>query len=630
MSTTSRLAGALLFTSSLIAPAIAFAQQAPAANDQPPTGEIAGQPAADRRPMRKSPRASRSRFRSRAAGGGTIVVTGRRNRDPSRSSSQVLSVLSTEQIARTGEGDIAGALTRVTGLSVVGNGYVYVRGLGDRYSLALLNGSPLPSPEPLRRVVPLDIFPTGVIASSLVQKSYSVNYPGEFGGGVINLTTKAVPRESFLTIGGGGSYDSETTGQLGYSYYGAKSDWTGFDNGSRVVPPALQAFIDSGQTLSAITPTDNHAIGSELIRFSRATVQRVKDQPLAYSVAASGGTSFELGDVSLGVIAAAGLQQQVDQPRRYAAAFLGQLGAGARHQLSTASAPMTGSSPTGCSASGLEWGSQPDPLDQPLHPRHDQARADQLRQGLHQRPDSGPHPAGHRLVRAAADRHPDGGGTAADRQPVGRPARRLCQLAARGALRDAFRIHPHQCAAADPYGNLFVNSLNRSNLGAADVAFSDLNEDLFSGGIDITYKVTPEIAFTAGGVYVDTDRVSSRRDFAFYADSTYPTEAFVLRPDLLLSPGLVNGSTDSQGVFQGGVTLRDNDPGSPKSEAKLCATGPAMPSSTGRRAILISLDAGVRYEHAKQQVTPIAVYTNARRCRPPPSSSAITGCLRPR
>ncbi len=61
-----------------------------------------------------------------------------------------ISVLSHEDIARTGEGDIAGALGRVTGLSVVGNGFVYVRGLGDRYSLALLNGSPLPSPEPLR------------------------------------------------------------------------------------------------------------------------------------------------------------------------------------------------------------------------------------------------------------------------------------------------------------------------------------------------------------------------------------------------------------------------------------------------------------------------------------------------
>ncbi len=78
--------------------------------------------------------------------GGEIIVTGRRDRNIARAAAQVVSVLSTEEIARTGEGDIAGALSRVTGLSVVGNGYVYVRGLGDRYSLALLNGSPLAEP----------------------------------------------------------------------------------------------------------------------------------------------------------------------------------------------------------------------------------------------------------------------------------------------------------------------------------------------------------------------------------------------------------------------------------------------------------------------------------------------------
>src|SRR6185436_20621613 len=116
-----------------------------------------------------------------SAGSQDIVVRGIRSRNSIRATPEVISVLSSEDIARTGEGNIAGALQRVTGLSVVGNGFVFVRGLGDRYSLALMNGLPLPSPEPLRRVVPLDIFPTGVIASSLVQKSYSVNYPGEFG-----------------------------------------------------------------------------------------------------------------------------------------------------------------------------------------------------------------------------------------------------------------------------------------------------------------------------------------------------------------------------------------------------------------------------------------------------------------
>ena len=179
--------------------------------------------------------------------GGDIVVTGRGDRNIVQDAPQVVSVLSSADIARTGEGDIAGALQRVTGLSVVGAGLVYVRGLGDRYSLALLNGSPLPSPEPLRRVVPLDIFPSDVIASSLVQKSYSVNFPGEFGGGVINLTTKSTPDEPFLTIGASVGGDVETTGKLGYTYYGSRTDWTGFDDGTRDIPPQLGAALKSGK-----------------------------------------------------------------------------------------------------------------------------------------------------------------------------------------------------------------------------------------------------------------------------------------------------------------------------------------------------------------------------------------------
>jgi hypothetical protein len=132
---------------------------------------------------------------------------------------------------------------------VVGNGFVYVRGLGDRYSLALLNGLALPSPEPLRRVVPLDIFPTSVIGSAVVQKSYSVNYPGEFGGGVINLTTTAAAREPFLSVGVSVGSDTETTGNLGYTYYGSSTDWLGFDNGDRSINGVFGDAFRSNQVI---------------------------------------------------------------------------------------------------------------------------------------------------------------------------------------------------------------------------------------------------------------------------------------------------------------------------------------------------------------------------------------------
>src|SRR5262245_48369600 len=219
-----RLMPLLLLSSALAAPTLARAADQPSSTLAPSAAPPAA-PAAPRAASEEQPEVS-------IPGVEEIVVVGRRA-NVVQSTSQVLSVLSTEEIKRSGEGNIAGALTRLTGLSLVGSGYVYVRGLGDRYSLALLNGSPLPSPEPLKRVVPLDLFPSRIVSSALVQKSYSPNFPGEFGGGVINLTTRSIPRDGFLSVGGSIAGDTETTNELGYTYYGSKTDWTGYDNGDR-------------------------------------------------------------------------------------------------------------------------------------------------------------------------------------------------------------------------------------------------------------------------------------------------------------------------------------------------------------------------------------------------------------
>src|SRR5690606_39240958 len=137
MMTGKRLAGLLLLSTALTHPALAQEVDAEAVASAAPEPEDGGEP-------------TRAGAGASAPGGDVIFVTGRSKRDPARSSRPVRSVPSSDQIARTGEGNIAGALDRVTGLRVVGSGFVYVRGLGDRYSLAMLNGSPLPSPEPLR------------------------------------------------------------------------------------------------------------------------------------------------------------------------------------------------------------------------------------------------------------------------------------------------------------------------------------------------------------------------------------------------------------------------------------------------------------------------------------------------
>ena len=93
-------------------------------------------------------------------------------------------------ISRVGDSTVALALQRVSGLTLVGNKFVYVRGLGERYSSSSLNGATIPSPDLTRNVIPLDIFPTSIVKSLSVQKSYSVDRPASFGGGAIDIRTK--------------------------------------------------------------------------------------------------------------------------------------------------------------------------------------------------------------------------------------------------------------------------------------------------------------------------------------------------------------------------------------------------------------------------------------------------------
>jgi outer membrane receptor protein involved in Fe transport len=272
-----------------------MAQQegSPASSALPPTGEDVAESAS---PAEGQAELEEQVDVSTPGGSGLeIVVTGRFIPEPVRNTAQVVSVLSSEEIARTGEGDISGALQRVTGLSVTTGGFVYVRGLGERYSLALLNGLALPSPEPLRRVVPLDIFPTSIVSSAVVQKSYSVNFPGEYGGGVINLTTANLPEENYVTLGAGISGDTITTLNLGYTYFGGDYDRIGFDDGTRDTPLAL--VNNNGQAV----PLDFIDNDDTLI------LQRNGDIPANASFSGSAGYITQLGDTDFGIIASASL-----------------------------------------------------------------------------------------------------------------------------------------------------------------------------------------------------------------------------------------------------------------------------------------------------------------------------------
>ena len=133
------------------------------------------------------------------------------------------------------DSDAADAMSRVTGVSVVDSQSVFVRGLGERYSNTTLNGATLPTTEPDRRVVPLDLFPTGLIDSVQVSKTYTPDKPSQFAGGLVEIIPLKLPAETAWEFSLGGAYNSVTTGKSGLGYDGG-SPWNGFDGGARALP----------------------------------------------------------------------------------------------------------------------------------------------------------------------------------------------------------------------------------------------------------------------------------------------------------------------------------------------------------------------------------------------------------
>lgn len=122
-------------------------------------------------------------------------------------------VVGIEQISRAGDSDVAMALRRVTGLSLVDGKYIYVRGLGERYSSATLNGAEIPSPELSRNVIPLDYIPASILESVKVHKAYSADQPAAFGGGNVNIRTRGTPDELVFDVSVGAGWNTENSGK---------------------------------------------------------------------------------------------------------------------------------------------------------------------------------------------------------------------------------------------------------------------------------------------------------------------------------------------------------------------------------------------------------------------------------
>ncbi len=151
-----------------------------------------------------------------------------------RRSTNVVNGISSQSIRKNGDSNAGAAIKRVTGVSIDGGKYVFIRGLGDRYSKTILNGLEIPGLDPDRNSLQVDVFPTNIIDNLMVSKTSRADFSGDFTGGVVNISTKDFPEEKTMSVSLGLGFNPNMHFQNNYlSSQRSSTDFLGFDNGLR-------------------------------------------------------------------------------------------------------------------------------------------------------------------------------------------------------------------------------------------------------------------------------------------------------------------------------------------------------------------------------------------------------------
>jgi outer membrane receptor protein involved in Fe transport len=525
-----------------------------------------------------------------------IEIKGEYIPQPLLETAEVVSVITSEDLQRSGDGNAAEALARVSGLSLVGGKFVYVRGLGERYSAAVLNGSSLPSPEPLQRVVPLDLFPSSIIDSVVVQKTYSARYPGEFGGGIIDLKTVAVPDEPFLSVTLGTGGNSETTYKSGLTYYGSETDILGYDDGTRDMPAALRAAIATGNRvdLGNFSQADLDIIGRSLVNAPLNLLQRDDEVNPDFNAEITGGRKFDMGWGSLGVIAVAGFDskwQTREGKQQEGIVENGAISVRTNYDFESTQNDVNTNALLGF---GAQWGNHEIRwTNLYVHSTTKEARSragnDELA-GAEVRDDYTEWFERELLNTQFTGKHAFG-------------EYKDLTVEWRAAYAETTRDAPYEKGIR--YRLVDGVYLHNASQEQNYTRFSRVEDDVFSAGVDVGYLLATEdrdYQLSAGLAYSDNDRSAVSREFRFLAlDGALPLNIQLERIDFLLSnpnigPGLLGlrETTGADGAAAYDANL--------EVEAFYVQAETAITPN-------VKATAGLRFESATQSVTPIDLFS---------------------
>ena len=236
-----------------------------------------------------------------------------------RRSDKIQDGISRQEMSRMAAGNVANAMTKVTGASVQDGKYVYIRGLGDRYSLTQLNGLPMPSVDPYRNSAQLDMIPVNLLENIITSKTFTPDQPGTFTGGNIDIKTKSFPERQTFSAKVAFRYNTQNHFRDDFlTYNGAGSDWLGYGNNYRARPGILSdstflQYADRNAELEARFGNEEAASniqqGVDAVDMRFDTV--VSSSPLDYGLSLAYGNSWDVGAKGkLGLIASASYAQR--------------------------------------------------------------------------------------------------------------------------------------------------------------------------------------------------------------------------------------------------------------------------------------------------------------------------------
>lgn len=231
-----------------------------------------------------------------------VTTTARKNTEASvlnlqKNSIILMDGLSLETIKKTGASDVATAVQSVPGVSVQGGKYVYVRGLGDRYTKSILNGMEVPGLDPDRNTLQLDIFPSQILENILISKSATADQPADFTGGVVNIVTKDIPSRAEYSVSMGLGYNADFHFNKNYlTSKNSSTDFLGFDDGLRANPISKNTEVP-------IPQQNGEEVRSLTQRFNPQMAAAREQNFMNYNFSITAGDQFQVGNNKLGYLA---------------------------------------------------------------------------------------------------------------------------------------------------------------------------------------------------------------------------------------------------------------------------------------------------------------------------------------